>query len=467
MLMVCPAGSSQALAGEVPAKKVRADQVPANEDRIAGRWEGAFVRLNSIQTVGLDITTAGGVARGTYDIPDLGLYGEPLAEVASGPAEAASTAPTFRFKLLYGTFAMHVHGDIAEMTGVNAAWDPPVALHLKRVPTAPPSPVREEIRFRNGSVSLAGTLLKPRTPGPHAAIVLVHGSGAQSRTQWTYRSLGEIFARRGIAALLYDKRGVGASTGDTEAASFDDLAGDAAAAFELLAHRSDIDRNKIGMLGSSQGGWLAPLAATRLRKVAFLILNKGAAVGVEEQEVERVEYGMRSEGKFTEPEIAEAVAYTRLVFRVAYSGGGDSGDGWPELRAATARAKEARWSDQVQLAESATDLEGWRLQRFDPAPILKRTRIPVLALFGEKDTLVPPAENAELMAAFLREAGNRDVTIRIIPGLGHSSFAGQSLRGGDWDWPDGYWVWDRQSPAFLETVLAWLSGHLGSGQTAR
>jgi len=452
MLMVCLAGHSPAC---------------AKEDPLAGHWEGAFVRLNSIQTVGLDITTEGGGARGTYDIPDLGLYGEPLTEVASAPAEAASTPPTFSFKLLYGVFSMHVHGDIAEMTGANGAWDPPVALHLKRVPQASPTMVREEVRFRNGPVSLAGTLLKPRTPGPHPAIVLVHGSGAQGRKVWAYRSLGEIFARRGIAALVYDKRGVGASTGDAEASSFEDLAGDAAAAFELLAHRSDIDRNRIGMLGSSQGGWLAPLAASRLRKVAFLILNKGAAVDVEEQEVERVEYGMRSEGKFSEPDIAAALAYTRLVFRVAASGADGSGDGWPELQAATARARGARWADQVQLAESEKDVAGWRIQRFDPAPILKRTRVPVLALFGEKDTFVPPAENADLMRAYLREAGNTDVTIVVIPGLGHSSFAGQSLRGGDWHWPYGYWVWDKQSPAFMETVMGWLSAHLGPGQTER
>jgi pimeloyl-ACP methyl ester carboxylesterase len=254
---------------------------------------------------------------------------------------------------------------------------------------------------------------------------------------------------------------VGGSTGHLEAATFDDLAGDAAAAVRFLAARKGIDRRRIGMLGSSQGGWLAPLAASRVGGVAFLILDKGAAVEVREQELQRVEYGLRAD-KASEAEIAEALGYTRQVFQVAYSG-----QGWPELQAATQEARRKPWARGVQLAETEKDLEGWRLQRYDPAPVLRRTTIPVLALFGGKDTLVPPAGNADRMRRFLEEAGNRDVTIRTFPELGHSRFLGQSLRGGRWEWPDGYWIWDRQSPDYLDTMIAWLSGRLAAATPPR
>src|SRR5262245_11951942 len=127
---------------------------------VAGRWEGAFVRHNSVQTVALDLTLEGNLVRGTYDIPDLGLYAEPLKEGVYEP-------PAIRFKLLYGQFRMHLHEDVAEMTGENPDWGPPVALHLKRVPREPPLCRKEEVRFKNGAISLAGTLVTPRTGGPH------------------------------------------------------------------------------------------------------------------------------------------------------------------------------------------------------------------------------------------------------------------------------------------------------------
>ena len=423
--------------------------VRAAEASVAGRWEGAFVRLNSVQTVALDLVFEAGTVRGTFDIPDLGLSAEPLKDVAYEP-------PSLRFRLLYGQFRMHVQDDVAEMTGENPDWGPAVALHLKRVHREPALFRKEEIRFQNGAISLAGTLVTPLARAKHPAIVLVHGSGPQGRADWHYRSLGDFFARHGIAALVYDKRGVGASTGDHEAATFDDLARDAASAVRFLAARKEIDRRRIGMLGSSQGGWLAPLAASRVGGVAFLILDKGAAVGVREQELQRVEYGLRAE-KLSEAEIAEALGYTRQVFQVAYTG-----QGWPELQAATQEARQKPWAKGVQLAETEKDLEGWRLQRYDPAPVLRSTRIPVLALFGGNDTLVPPDGNADMMRRYLEEAGNRDVTIRIFPELGHSRFLGQSLRGGRWEWPDGYWIWDKQSPAYLDTMISWLSERLGA-----
>jgi pimeloyl-ACP methyl ester carboxylesterase len=426
----------------------------AAESSIVGRWEGAFVRLNAVQTVVLELALEAGAVRGTYDIPDLGLYAEPLTDVAYN-------VPVLRFRLLYGQFRMQVHDDIDEMTGENPDWGPAVALHLKRVPVEPAPCRKEEIRFSNGAVALAGTLVTPRSGEPHPAIVLVHGSGRHERSDWRYRSLGDYFARHGIAALVYDKRGAGLSTGDLESATFDDLAGDAAAAFRFLIGRKEIDRRRIGMLGSSQGGWLAPLAASRLRGVAFLILDKGAAVAVREQELQRVEYGLRA-GKSSETDIAEALRYTRQVFEVAYTG-----EGWPDLQAATQAARTRPWAHGVQLAETEKDVEGWRLERYDPAPVLRRTTIPVLALFGEKDTLVPPAGNADLMRRYLAEAGNRDVTIRIFPELGHSRYLGQSLRTGRWEWPDGYWIWDKQSPAYLDTVISWLSARLAGAATPR
>lgn len=115
---------------------------------------------------------------------------------------------------------------------------------------------REDVRFSNGNVQLAGTLISPTTQGPHPAVILVHASGAEDREHLL--PFARFLIRHGIAVLGYDKRGVGASTGDWNQASFDDLAGDIVAAFEYLKSRNDIRRAEIGMLGWSQAGWVMP-----------------------------------------------------------------------------------------------------------------------------------------------------------------------------------------------------------------
>src|SRR6266545_4527236 len=128
---------------------------------------------------------------------------------------------------------------------------------------------REDVRFTNRDVQLTGTLIAPSTGGRHPAIVLVHGSGAENRAYML--PWARFVIRHGIAVLGYDKRGVGESTGDWNAATYEDLAGDAVAAVEYLKTRRDIDATQIGLLGISQAGWIMPLAAVRSKDVAFLI----------------------------------------------------------------------------------------------------------------------------------------------------------------------------------------------------
>jgi len=140
--------------------------------------------------------------------------------------------------------------------------------------------VRElEVAFRSGNVTLAGTLFVPKVDGPHPGVVLFHGSGPQSRDSFT----GRWFAEQGVAALAYDKRGVGKSSGDFRTVPFTDLVDDGLAGLAFLKARSDIDPKHIGVWGLSQGGWLGPLAASRSKDVAFVIAFSGPGVSPGEQ----------------------------------------------------------------------------------------------------------------------------------------------------------------------------------------
>lgn len=409
---------------------------------LAGHWEGAVVRLGAVQPIQVDFREQDGKLTATVDVPERGLLGEPAETVEYQP-------PNLRLKFLYGDAQLRVDAETEEITGVIPDWEPDVRVHLKRA-EAPAADFREEeVRFQNGSVPLTGTLVQPLTAGPHAAVVLVHGSGAPGRSDSRYRSYGAFFARHGIAALVYDKRQ------GFETATFDDLASDAAAAVKFLKTHKGIDSARTGLAGFSQGGWLAPLAASRMEGVAFLILQVAPSVSVEEQELQSVRFGMADEG-FSEEDVARAAAYTKLVFDTAYRGGD-----WAKLAAATEKAKGEAWAERVQLAASPEDLEGWRRQRYDPEPILRNTRIPVLVLYGEKDSMVPPSENADRMRRLLAEAGNRDVTIKVFPRANHSLEWYGELRQGTWRWPEGYWVWAKKAPGYAETVIGWLRERVG------
>ena len=404
---------------------------------LAGHWEGAVARLGSVQPIQVDFREQDGKLGATVDVPERSLVGM--------PAEAVEyTPPTLRLKFLYGEATLRVDAETEEMTGVIPAWQPEVRIHLKRAEAPAPDFREEEVRFASGSLSLAGTLVQPLGAGAHPALVLVQGSAWNTRTEPRYRSQAIFFARHGFAALTYDKRP------GFENATFGDLADDAAAAVRYLKTRRDVDARHLGLAGYSQGGWLAPLAASRVDGVAFLVLHAAPAVSVEEQELQRIRHGMAADG-FSEEDVAHAAAYTRKVFDAAYRGAD-----WAGLAAATEKAKGTKWAGQVQLVTTPADLEGWRRQRYDPVDVLRRTTIPVLAVYGAGDTLVPPAENAGLMRRYLEEAGNRDVTIRIFPRASHNLEWFGDLRTGTWSWPEGYWVWAKKAPGYAETVVGWL-----------
>src|SRR5262249_49857425 len=142
-----------------------------------------------------------------------------------------------------------------------------------------PTVREEQVNFPSGSLSLAGTLVLPGEPGPYPAVFLFHGSGPQERDLSTARW----FAGQGVAALAYDKRGVGGSTGDFRTGPFMDLCDDGLAAVAYLKSRKEINVRQVGVWGLSQGGWLGSLAASRSPDIAFVIAVSGPGVSPGEQ----------------------------------------------------------------------------------------------------------------------------------------------------------------------------------------
>ena len=155
-----------------------------------------------------------------------------------------------------------------------------------------------DVTFANGAVTLAGTVIRSHATGPRPAVVMVHSSGNQSRNgpNAYFRLIANVLAANGITTLVYDKRGVGDSTGSWFSATFDDLAGDVRAAADAIRRVPGVDPSGVGLWSLSQGGWIAPLAAAKDDKLRFLALVSAAATSPAEQEIARVRTVMSAAG---------------------------------------------------------------------------------------------------------------------------------------------------------------------------
>jgi dipeptidyl aminopeptidase/acylaminoacyl peptidase len=272
------------------------------------------------------------------------------------------------------------------------------------------------IEANDGGATISGTLVLPTTPPPYPVVVFAAGGSAYG-TREMFRHHAEFFAMDGVAGLIYDKRGLGHSSGDWLRTGFDDLADDALAGLRLLKGRPDIDTRRIGMMGASQSAWIVAVAAARSPGVAFIISQSGSGVGVKEQELYRGEAWLRADG-FSEEDIRDAMKFIRQRYRCA-----ESGEGWDALAEAEREASKKSWFPYLggHAGKDSPFWGFWRLiHNFDPVPVLEKVHCPVLALLGARDTFVPAEKSARIWRAALAKAGNKDVTIKVYPDGDHS-----------------------------------------------
>jgi pimeloyl-ACP methyl ester carboxylesterase len=315
----------------------------------------------------------------------------------------------------------------------------------------------EEVRFRCGVNTLAGVLVLPARTGPFPAIAFVLGSGPADRTYYGMAPyLWRHFARDGFACLAWDKPGVGKSSGDYNAQTFRDRADEALAAVGYLRGRPDIVKDRVGLWGHSQGGAVAPLAASLSADVAFLIAVGGSLVVAWQQDIFRVEAELRADG-FPEADIREAVAFART--RMALIRG--KGE-FEELEKAHEGVEGKPWFAYAGRCDRALFYSGRRMVEFDPGPAWERVRCPVLAIYGQKDTSLPPEKSLPIIRRGLRVAGNRDVTIKVFPGADHglrvSVTSGPRERASARKPHD-----DDFAPGYLELMTDWLNERFGPG----
>jgi pimeloyl-ACP methyl ester carboxylesterase len=423
-----------------------------------GHWEGVMVRGRAQLEVSFDFSQTRTAPTGDFSAQTLRAINIPLRNVMrSGAAvhfelTGDITTTVFDGQLTDSSIAGQFHegavrdGQFREGDARTGRFREGEARGTFRVTLKPSRPkpfAEQEVMFRNVDVALSGTLLLPLNAGRHPAVVFLHGSGAEGR--FASRFFAEQCARAGIAALIYDKRGVGRSTGDWQQADFTDLAEDALAAIHLLQRRKDIDPTKVGIQGHSQGGMIAPLVAARSQDVAFVISTGGQGVPLYEGEIYSMTNQLRSQG-VSGSELAEATELIQLRVNVARTG-----DGWEQLDAAVARARSTRWYPfaRVPPRENWTWAFFKRIYSYNATEYWTQVKVPALIMYGERDLLSPVEPSVTNIAAALTHAGNHDYTVLIVPRASHT-FMIEPDPTGDFDWP-------RLAPGLPDLFTAWIS----------
>lgn len=433
-----------------------------------GRWEGSITRNGTALRLVLRVATGPRGTIAALDSPDMLAMGMQVAELAHDGQAVSFAVPAsnahYRATLaadgarMSGTWTRTGSPDaeVAFVRSARSAAAPPARPQEPR----PPFPYRaEEVHFPNpraAGVTLAGTLTLPPGRGPFPAAILITGSGPEDRDETVFGHkpfavLADHLTRAGIAVLRYDDRGTAASTGAFAGATSADFATDANAAFAFLRARPEIDRRAIGFIGHSEGGMIAPLAARDNPDVAFFVLLAGPGVPIPQlMEAQRRAIG-HSQGA-SDADLDRAVPVQSAFFAAAASDG-DGAAVAARLRASlsdeTLRAAGVPPAMRDQLARQASDPWFRFFARYDPAPALAAIRVPVLALNGSLDEQVVARENLAGIRAAL--AGNRDATVRELPGLNHLF---QTARTGS---PGEYAdIAESFSPAALDLISGWI-----------
>lgn len=471
----------------------RGQKLPVTLERVAGpdaaglalvdTWAGALEREGTpLMRLVLDVSqVACGQIAATLDSPDQGAENLPITDLT-----VRGDSLSFALSYLNARFRGRVQAD-ERITGLwtqnevtmqlrlERAEDPATAVRRPQDPV-PPFPYLEQdviIESVADAARLTGTLTMPRGAGPFAAVALLSGSGAQDRdgTMMGHRPLlvlADHLTRNGFAVLRTDDRGVGGSSGSTVDTTLRERSDDALACVGYLKSLKQIDAGKIGLVGQGEGGWVAPLAATRSADIRFLVLLAGPAVRGEELLIAQG-YELNLAAGSSDDFARAASGVARRLYDVLEARSDDEVAA-PELLAV---ARGAR-GDLLQAASNAADtlltrqwIDSFEQQTatltsiwfrdvlaFDPQPTLEQVRIPVLAIYGELDLHVPPKQNVPALKSALAAAGNGDVTVRVLPGLNHLLQSAPTGRMEEYGGID-----ETIAPVALSTLVEWLVAH--------
>lgn len=419
-----------------------------------GYWVGAVTREGKVWHVNIEIKRDGEKFSAVADFVDVGGVDRVFGVEYNAPrVRLERPQPNGAPIVFEGSVAGNTFSGSFSGLGTTAEFT------LRRRGRERPRFHREQaVTFQNGEVTLSGTLLLPlggtrRLP----AVVFTHGGSPESRLvnkDWALR-----FVRRRIAALIYDKRGVGESTGDWRTANLDDLANDLLAGVRLLKTRRDIDPRRIAAVGHSQGGTIAPLAAVKSTEIAFVISSSPSAVNYAEQSVYHRASVMRESG-FSEEAVRTASGLRERLYvtaRLLLANDPRAAEERRKVSAELEKYRDAPWLEAAALPPNLDNDKPSRgaleLLLFEPLPVWEGLRVPALFVWGDKDTVVPVEKGRGIIERARRRSGARNYTIKVFPNVTHFTTVFRPQDAG-WDFP-------RVASDYLDATADWLAARVG------
>lgn len=405
---------------------------------ITGQWNG-MLKVQGIQLrLVFHISKTENGYTATMDSPDQGANGIPVTK---------TTFENNQLTLEVSNAMIEYKGELKDnsISGTFKQGALAVPMDLSRTETISEKPKRpqeplkpypyytEDVTFENkaAGITLSGTLTLPAQDGIYPVVILISGSGPQNRDEELlghkpFLILSDHLTRNGIGVLRYDDRGTAQSTGNFSIATTDDFSTDALSAVQYLKSRKEVNKKKIGLIGHSEGGIIAPIVASQSKDVSFIVLMAGTGIPGNELLLLQQELIGRASG-ISEEDLKIAHTINEEIFDLVLKT--DNSD---SLKKKINRFL-VEWINQLPEDKKPGDSEAlitqqvaqitspWMIHfiRYNPSLILKNVKCSVLAINGSKDLQVPPKENLNAIKKGLEMGGNKKVTTIELPGLNH------------------------------------------------
>lgn len=445
---------------------------------IEGIWMGNLTVPGGLElriVFNISINPDGSI-NASMDSPDQGVSGIPVESVSykNGNLNLGVKSIPGSFEGIYQENNKTIEGEWKQAGSVfplvlNRIEKAPET-HREQDPIKPYPYTEEEVVYENkeAGVKLAGTLTLPQSEGPFPAVILITGSGQQNRNEEIaghrpFLVLSDYLTRQGIAVLRVDDRGIGGSTGNVSQDTTEDFAGDVLTGVEYLKSREEIDPSRIGLIGHSEGGLIAPMVAVKSPDIAFIVLMAAPGVTGEEILYMQSDRITRAEGASNETIVQNEALMRRMYSVVKEEKNNIAAE--EELReilrteianTSEQKTESSGHSEAVIDAQVTALTSPWMrfFLTYDPRPTLMKVKCPVLAITGEKDLQVPPEENLRAIDDALKAGGNKDYIVKELPGLNHLF---QTAKTGS---PSEYAkIEETISPDALEIIGNWILEH--------
>lgn len=407
---------------------------------ITGQWNGVLKVQGMQLRLVFNVTKSGAFYTSTMDSPDQGAAGIPVTKTTF-------VNSTIKFEVTNARIEYNGALKNDEIVGTfkQGGQEFPMNLSRKTIekevikrpqePTKPYSYYSEDITFPNSkaNISLAGTLTLPKKEGNYPVVILISGSGSQNRDSELlghkpFLVISDYLTKKGIAVLRYDDRGFGQSTGDSKTATSADFATDVESAVAYLKTRKEINLKKIGLMGHSEGGIIAPMVAAKSKDISFIVLLAGTGIQGDKIVLLQQELIAKANGD-AETEIKKSVEGNAKVLEMVVQSNNDE-KLKSELRNylnelikdnSDKEIPQGMTKDQYISLRVSAITNPWMqyFLKYNPQPTLEKVKCPVLAVNGEKDLQVPPKENLIAIKNALIKGGNKNVTTIEFPNLNH------------------------------------------------